>query len=102
MGDGMRCVRIALYTYVLGVGLAGWAAVVGSVRGIIHDPQHRPVADAMVMIKAKNSDWAATMKSDEHGVLVFNAVARGALTGGFARRGFEQAPYEGMVGARAR
>jgi hypothetical protein len=34
----MRCVRIALYTYVLGVGLAGWAAVVGSVRGIIHDP----------------------------------------------------------------
>ena len=29
----------------------------GAVRGVVHDPQHRPIQDAMVMLKAKSSDW---------------------------------------------
>ena len=93
----MRCVRIALYTYVLGVGLAGWAAVVGSVRGIIHDPQHRPVANAMVMIKAKNSDWAATMNSDANGEFVFNAVPLGEYAVSVSGTGFEQTQQDVLV-----
>ena len=52
------------WLFILGMSVAAHAAVVGSVHGLIHDPQHRPVQDAMVMIKAKNSDWAATVNSD--------------------------------------
>jgi hypothetical protein len=58
----MRSIRVRLFTISLRFTLAAYASVVSSVRGVIHDPQHRPVQDAMVMIKAKNSDWAATVK----------------------------------------
>ena len=49
----------------------------GSVRGVIHDPQHRPVQGAMVMMKAKASQWASTMNSDAAGNFAFNAVPLG-------------------------
>ena len=67
----MRFVRLAL---IACLATAAFAAVVGSVRGIIHDPQHRPVQNAMVMIKAKSSDWSATTNSDANGKFVFTAV----------------------------
>ncbi|HZC23860.1 MAG TPA: TonB-dependent receptor, partial [Candidatus Binatia bacterium] len=64
--------------------------VVGSVRGIIHDPQHRPVPGAMVMLKAKASDWAATTTTDDGGNFVFNAVPLGEYVASVAAVGFEQ------------
>jgi hypothetical protein len=51
----------------------------GSVRGIIHDPQHRPIQGAMVMLKSRSSDWA---KSD--------AKRRGFLQCRAPRRLFNQ------------
>ena len=53
----MRPLRLALFAVCLALALPAVAAVVGSIRGIIHDPQHRPVQNAMVMLKAKSSDW---------------------------------------------
>ncbi|MGE5084481.1 MAG: carboxypeptidase regulatory-like domain-containing protein, partial [Acidobacteriota bacterium] len=92
----MRCIRIVLFTYGLAVALA-WGAVVGSVRGIIHDPQHRPVANAMVMIKAKNSDWGATMNSDANGEFIFNAVPLGEYAVSVSGTGFEQTQQDVLV-----
>ena len=66
-------------------------------RGIIHDPQHRPVANAMAMIKAKNSDWAATMNSDANGEFVFNAVPLGEYTVSVSGMGFEQTQQDVLV-----
>jgi hypothetical protein len=66
------------------------AQVVGSVRGIIHDPQHRPVQNAMVMIKAKASDWASTVNSDANGEFAFPAVPLGEYMVSVAGVGFEQ------------
>ena len=33
-----------------------FATIFGSVRGIVHDPQHRPIQGAHVTLKAQNSD----------------------------------------------
>src|SRR5581483_6113914 len=70
------------------------AAVVGSVRGVIHDPQHRPVQNAMVMIKAKASEWSATANSDANGEFAFAAVPLGEYTVTVAGVGFEQSQQE--------
>ena len=57
----MRSLRIAFYAAFF-AAIPSFAATVASVRGIIHDPQHRPVQNAMVMIKATSSDWSAQRK----------------------------------------
>ena len=93
----MRSIRVRLFTISLGFTLAAYASVVSSVRGVIHDPQHRPVQDAMVMIKAKNSDWAATVNSDAGGNFGFNAVPLGEYTVTVAGVGFEQSQLAVVV-----
>ncbi len=73
------------------------ASVFGSVRGVIHDPQHRPVQNAMVMIKAKASDWTATTNSDANGGFLFNAVPLGEYIVTVAGKGFQQAGQDVVV-----
>ena len=87
----MRTIRILLRTIVVVLAMVAWAEVVGSVRGVIHDPQHRPVDNAMVMIKAKASDWSATANSNASGEFVFTAVPLGEYVVTVAALGFEQA-----------
>lgn len=89
----MRSLRILLFT-VFAMTVPVVASVVTSVRGVIHDPQHRPVQDAMVMIKAKNSDWASTVNSDAGGNFTFNAVPLGEYVVTVAGVGFEQVQQE--------
>jgi hypothetical protein len=93
----MRSIRVRLFTISLRFTLAAYASVVSSVRGVIHDPQHRPVQDAMVMIKAENSDWAATVNSDAAGNFGFNAVPLGEYTVTVAGVGFEQSQQDVVV-----
>jgi hypothetical protein len=57
-----------------------FATVFGTVRGIIHDPQHRPISDAKVVLKAKASDYARTAQSDVNGDFHFDAVPLGKYT----------------------
>lgn len=89
--------RDSIFLAFLLVTLAAFAAVVGSVRGVIHDPQHRPVPGAMVMIKAKTSDWSSSTNSDANGEFVFNAVPLGAYVVSVAGAGFEQTRQDVMV-----
>src|ERR1700736_4655505 len=67
------------------------ATIFGSVRGIVHDPQHRPVQGAMVMLKAKSSEWSKTANSDASGEFAFNAVPLGTYSISVANPGFVQA-----------
>lgn len=53
------------------------ATIFGSVRGIIHDPQHRPIQGAMVMLKSRSSDWAKSASTDANGEFAFNALPLG-------------------------
>jgi hypothetical protein len=57
-----------------------FSTVFGTVRGIIHDPQHRPISDAKVVLKAKASDYAQTVQSDVNGEFHFDAVPLGGYT----------------------
>jgi carboxypeptidase family protein/TonB-dependent receptor-like protein len=53
------------------------ATIFGSVRGIVHDPQHRPVQGATVTLHANSSDWAVTANTDQNGEFAFNAIPVG-------------------------
>jgi TonB dependent receptor/Carboxypeptidase regulatory-like domain/TonB-dependent Receptor Plug Domain len=59
---------------------AASASVFGTVRGIIHDPQHRPISDAKVVLKAEAADYAQTVQSDANGEFHFDAVPLGGYT----------------------
>jgi hypothetical protein len=53
------------------------ATIFGSVRGIVHDPHHRPVAGAMVMLRSQTSDFEKTANTDQNGEFEFNALPLG-------------------------
>jgi len=73
------------------------ATIFGAVRGIVHDPQHRPVQGAMVMLKSKTSDWSISVNTDSNGQFVVNAVPIGEYTVNIASPGFAQAQQEVLV-----
>jgi Carboxypeptidase regulatory-like domain/TonB dependent receptor/TonB-dependent Receptor Plug Domain len=79
-----------LLAALLLVGIAAFATVFGSVRGIVHDPQHRPVQGAMVMLHAKSSDWSKSATTDSNGEFQFMAVSLGEYTVSVASTGFAQ------------
>src|SRR5438445_2989456 len=53
------------------------ATIFGSISGLIHDPQHRPVAGAKVMMWADNSTWSQVVISDDSGQFRFDGVPLG-------------------------
>ena len=53
------------------------ATVFGTVRGLVHDPQHRPIADAKVTLTARNSEFSKTIQTDSSGEFQFDAVPLG-------------------------
>ena len=73
------------------------ATIFGSVRGIIHDPQHRPVQGAMVMLKAKSSEWSKTTNTNANGEFTFNAVPLGDYSISVANPGFAQTVQTAVV-----
>ncbi len=95
----MRAIKLLLL--LISLSAIAFAAVLGSVRGVIHDPQHRPVQGAMVMIKAKASDWAASTNSDANGNFAFAAVPLGVFTVSVAAPGFEQTEQNVIVTSNA-
>ena len=42
------------------------ATIFGRIRGIVHDPQHRPVSGASAKLQAINSDWSQTTQTDDN------------------------------------
>jgi hypothetical protein len=62
------------------LGTAAFATVFGTVRGIVHDPQHRPVPGSDVVLKAKSSDYTQKTQTDANGEFHFDAVPLGTYT----------------------
>ena len=87
----MRLVRILPLGLLMILAGTTAAAIFGSVHGVIHDPQHRPVQGAMVMLKAKASDWAKSTTSNGNGEFEFQTVPVGQYTVSVANPGFVQA-----------
>jgi outer membrane cobalamin receptor len=53
------------------------AADVGSVRGVVHDQQHRPLAGAHVDLKSASSQWTQSSVTDARGEFAFMTVPLG-------------------------
>jgi outer membrane receptor protein involved in Fe transport len=53
------------------------ASAVATVRGIVHDAQHRPIADAEVVLKAEHSDFTLTARTSAEGEFHFDSVPIG-------------------------
>ncbi len=66
------------------------ATIFGTVRGVVHDPQHRPVADAAVKLKSATSDWTQTAQTDQDGAFLFTAVPVGDYQVTVTRGGFAE------------
>ena len=69
--------RTFLFVALLLAALPAFATVFGTVRGIVHDPQHRPVQDVTVTLKAQTSSYVQTAQTDANGEFHFDAVPLG-------------------------
>jgi len=65
------------------------ATIFGTVRGIVHDPQHRPVTTATVTLQAKGSAYNQTIQTDDEGQFHFDAVPLGEYSVTVSQSGFE-------------
>jgi outer membrane cobalamin receptor len=83
--------RLATLLFVasllLGARLAH-ATIFGTVRGIVHDPQHRPVEGATITLKARLSEWVRTSKTNSDGEFGFSAVPVGEYSVKVEQAGF--------------
>ena len=89
--------QLILIFAVLLVPSATFANVYGALRGVVHDPQHRPIENAMVMLKSKSSDWAKSVTTNSTGEFQINGVPLGAYTVSVASAGFAQTAQDVTV-----
>ena len=67
------------------------ADIFGAVRGIVHDPQHRPIAGAKVVLASATSSYSLTTQSNQDGEFTFNPVPLGDYKVTVSQSGFETA-----------
>ena len=66
-----------------------YASIFGQVHGVVHDPQHRPVAGARVEIRAAHSSFVATAATGLDGAFAFSSIPLGDYTVTVSQTGFE-------------
>src|SRR5438876_12125626 len=71
----MLTVRIPRLAVLILVAGSASATIFGSVSGLIHGPQHRPVQGAQATLRSTTSDWSAA--SDNSGEFHFDSVPLG-------------------------
>ena len=88
----MRKYAVFLLAVVLLAALpSARATVFGSIRGIVHDPQHRPVADANVKLQSTTSDFSLTSQTNQDGEFTLNPVPIGDYVIEVSHAGFAAA-----------
>src|SRR3989454_3216710 len=75
----MRRLLLFVFSFLL-LASAALATVFGTIRGIVHDPQHRPVSGIQVVLKAKASEFTLDARTDDAGQFHFDAVPLGEYT----------------------
>lgn len=83
--------------FVFVFGVVAHATIFGSVRGVVHDPQHRPIQGASVTLKAQNSDWKQSQSSDQNGEFDFTSLPIGSYTVTVTAEDFEPMQQEVIV-----
>jgi hypothetical protein len=78
-----------LAVYFLITGFLTYATIFGRIQGILHDPQHRPIAGAAVKLQAITSDWSQTALTNENGEFSIVTVPIGDYKITVTQPGFE-------------
>jgi hypothetical protein len=84
--SGIPIARSMVGVMVLAVVLFGFllprahATVFGQLQGIVHDPQHRPVANATITLRAAHSQFTQTAHTDPNGYFFLPAVPLGSYS----------------------
>ena len=79
------------------MGAIAFATTFGSVRGVVHDPQHRPIQGAHITLKAQTSDWTQSQDSSDSGEFEFRSVPIGTYTVTVVSQGFLQMQQDVIV-----
>src|SRR5579863_652854 len=66
-----------------------WAGIFGRVHGIVHDPQHRPIAGAHVVLKAAHSTFSASATTGPDGSFQLNSIPVGDYEITVTQSGFD-------------
>ena len=84
---------ISVFCSALALVIAGpaYAVIFGNVRGIVHDPQHRPIPNAQVVLRASGSAWSKMAHTNPDGEFEFDAVPAGGYTLSVQAQGFQPA-----------
>ncbi len=65
------------------------ASIYGTVQGIVHDPQHRPIAGAHIELHALHSDLVLTALTNQEGAFSIPSVALGDYRIVITKEGFD-------------
>ncbi len=76
---------------LLFAALPARATVFANVHGVVHDPEHRPVAGAVVTLKAADSDFTLTARTNSEGEFDLPQTPIGVYTLTIAAKGFAAA-----------
>src|ERR1022692_2432901 len=88
---GIICICVVL------VPVAIWAAAFGTLRGVVHDPDHRPVPGAEVVVKSSSSDYSRNLAVDADGGFEATALPVGAYLVTVRKDGFAPAEQEAVI-----
>src|ERR1035438_9518178 len=79
------------------VPVAIWAAAFGTLRGVVHDPDHRPVQGAEVEVKSSSSDYTRKLTVDADGGFEATALPVGVYLVTVRKDGFAPAEQEAVI-----
>jgi hypothetical protein len=82
-----RRMILGLLLFLLPASFA-WASIFGTVQGVVHDPQHRPIAGAHIELHAVNSDLVLHTTSNQDGSFSIPSVALGDYRVTVSKDGF--------------
>jgi outer membrane receptor protein involved in Fe transport len=77
-----------------------WAVVFSSIRGIVHDPEHRPVAGAHVVLKSISSDYSQTLTTGPDGAFETVTVPLGEYEVTVTQNGFQPSAQKVVISSR--
>src|ERR1700733_1772281 len=92
----MKSFVIAFGVWILSASI-GQAAIFGTVNGVVEDPQHRPVAQADVTLRARLSSWQAQAQTDAEGKFFFVTVPAGEYIVSIVKPGFQTTEQDVVV-----
>src|SRR5581483_4685293 len=73
---------------------AAYATVFATVRGVVHDPQHRPVAGAHITLKSQDSAFSLQATTGSDGAFSLPEVPIGSYTLEIKAEGFARASQQ--------